>query len=216
MRCSPHAGVHCTFLMSRSVPARSPLAVHADEPLRRGAEDQRRLVAPAMRIAVRIRCLVHQPAALFQLGDDHGSCGIDPKACDQLGLRGKAAVGPDRVDHRQAVALADRRSPPGRARARYARRRCRPRASRARPGSPAPAWRARDARAAGPRAPRRCSGRGSGLPGRNAPGRPAPVQRRAPGFPHRASPGRARSRTQIPLGPPPPRSPAASRASWSR
>ena len=32
--------------------AQRPLAIHADEPLRRGAEDQRRLRAPGMRIGV--------------------------------------------------------------------------------------------------------------------------------------------------------------------
>ena len=46
--------------------ARRPGLLHADEPLRRGAEDDRRLVAPAVRIAVRDLRVGEQHAALAQ------------------------------------------------------------------------------------------------------------------------------------------------------
>src|SRR5690349_22413871 len=48
------------------------LLVHADEPLRRGAEDHRRLVAPAMWIAVSDGLVLQQPSALLQLLDEDG------------------------------------------------------------------------------------------------------------------------------------------------
>ena len=44
--------------------------VHADEPLRRGAEDDRRLVAPAMRIAVTEWLMLEQHATLAEHIDD--------------------------------------------------------------------------------------------------------------------------------------------------
>ena len=44
--------------------------VHADEPLRRGAEDQRRLVPPAVRVTVRDGGLVQQRTARFQRGQN--------------------------------------------------------------------------------------------------------------------------------------------------
>ena len=56
------------------------LLVHADEPLRRGAEDHRRLVAPAMRIAVLDTARDAQPAARLQLLDD-GSARLRPASC---------------------------------------------------------------------------------------------------------------------------------------
>ena len=87
-----------------------PLLVHADEPLRRGAEDHRRLVAPAMRVAVAQRLLVQQlpvgraaPAMMTLVGL------LDlqarrPAACSAR----KRAVVAHRVDHRQPVLHADR------------------------------------------------------------------------------------------------------------
>jgi hypothetical protein len=46
------------------------LLVHADEPLRRGAENHGRLVPPAMRVAVSERHVMHQATTLFQQLDD--------------------------------------------------------------------------------------------------------------------------------------------------
>jgi hypothetical protein len=46
------------------------LLIHADEPLRRGAKDQRRLVAPAMRIAVPDLLVFEQTTSSLELLDD--------------------------------------------------------------------------------------------------------------------------------------------------
>src|SRR6185437_12294259 len=40
------------------------LLIHADEPLRRGAEDQRTLVSPAVRVAVAIGLVMPEPASM--------------------------------------------------------------------------------------------------------------------------------------------------------
>ena len=112
MRCSPQAGVHCTLWMSRSAFARRPVLLHADEPLRRGAEDHRRLVAPAMRIAVRdsSRDAAARPLRLQRLDDDaaalrRASC--RRRAACRAGSGRRCRTG---FDHRQAVALADAKS----------------------------------------------------------------------------------------------------------
>ena len=128
------------------------LLVHADEPLRRGAEDHRRLVAPAMRIAVLDLLVLEQPAAALELLDEHFAALVHLQAGDERRALAEAAVAHHRVVDRQAVFLADRRSRPGHARARCARRRCRPRASRGRRRSPARVSAGTDARAAGARA----------------------------------------------------------------
>src|SRR3990167_3430443 len=54
------------------------LLVHADEPLRGGAVDQRGLVAPAVHIAVLDGFVLEQRADLFQFGDD-GRVGLPDK-----------------------------------------------------------------------------------------------------------------------------------------
>ena len=60
MRCSPQAGVHCTPLMSRSVCSRSCACSMLMNHCGRGAEDDRALVAPAMRVTVAEGLLVQQ------------------------------------------------------------------------------------------------------------------------------------------------------------
>ena len=130
MRCSPQRGRPLHLLdVAQRVRAQA-LLVHADEPLRRGAEDHRRLVAPAMRIAVLDRLVLEQAAARFELLDEHFTGFVHLHAGDEGRALTEAAVTHHRVVDRQAVFLADRRSRPGHARARCARRRCRLRASR--------------------------------------------------------------------------------------
>ncbi len=107
MRCSPQAGVQCTCRMSRSACARRPVLVHADEPLRRGAEDQRALVTPAVWIAVAQRCLAQQQPIVGQPLHDHAVGLIDLERADQRRRRLEAPVRTDRVDDRQPVAHAD-------------------------------------------------------------------------------------------------------------
>ncbi len=132
MRCSPQAGVQRTRLMSRSALRAQTALIHADEPLRRGAEDQRRLVAPAMRVAVPQRLLVQQRTSALELLHHDGIGVVDAQTSHQRRVGDEAAVRPHRIDHRQAVACSRLRSPPGRAPAPCAPRRCRHRASRAR------------------------------------------------------------------------------------
>jgi hypothetical protein len=73
---------------------------HADEPLRRGAEDRRRLVAPAVGDAVvvlesrqqmRPRCASMLDDLRIGLGDLHPA--------EQRQVRGEAAIALHRVDH---------------------------------------------------------------------------------------------------------------------
>src|SRR6202035_3165532 len=46
------------------------LGIHADEPLRGRAEDERALVAPAMRIAVLVGRMLEEPGALLEHRDN--------------------------------------------------------------------------------------------------------------------------------------------------
>ena len=110
------------------------LLLHADEPLRRSAEDHRRLVPPAMRIAVSERLVVNQAPTLLQRRDDDGIGLLDFQAGDQRRARVEAAVIPYRIRDRAGCNAAQRRSPHGRARARCARHPYPHRASRARRG----------------------------------------------------------------------------------
>ena len=87
MRCSPQAGVQCTCVMSSQRMRAQPRLVHADEPLRRGAKDQRRLVAPAMRVAVPQRLLSQQRAAALEFLHDHCVGLIDPQPGHQRRAR---------------------------------------------------------------------------------------------------------------------------------
>src|SRR6185312_3912794 len=82
-------------------------AIHADEPLRRGPEDDRRLVAPAMRVAVHEGLVMHQPAALPQRIEEHAVRLIDAQSRYERGVGEEAAVVGHRVDDGQPVALPD-------------------------------------------------------------------------------------------------------------
>ena len=92
--------------VSRSVPApvdgehagRVPTAVHADEPLRGGAVDHRRLVAPAVRIAVLQRRAGVEPPGAAQRLDDRRHGLPDRLAAEQRPVGRIAAVGLHRVE----------------------------------------------------------------------------------------------------------------------
>ncbi len=58
MRCSPQTGIQSTCEIASSARFAQPRLIHADEPLRRGAEYHRGLVAPAMRIGVMVRLVL--------------------------------------------------------------------------------------------------------------------------------------------------------------
>src|SRR5690606_38928515 len=72
--------------------------VHADEPLRRGAVDHRRLVAPAVRVAVGDGLGGQQPAGLAQCLDDVRYRLPDVLAAEQREVRRVAAVALHRVE----------------------------------------------------------------------------------------------------------------------
>ncbi len=83
MRCSPQAGVHLHLLDIAQRVGTQSASIHADEPLRRGAEDHRRLVAPAMRIAVANGLVMQQPPALLELLDDRRAALFELEPADQ-------------------------------------------------------------------------------------------------------------------------------------
>jgi uncharacterized protein YbaA (DUF1428 family) len=90
---------------SRRLRRRASACIHADEPLRRGAEDDRRLVAPAVRVAVRIfsACLssgpwrsVRRPSCWHPRSSGRRRCGVySARTCRRP---------PTGLCHRQAVA----------------------------------------------------------------------------------------------------------------
>ena len=88
------------------------LVFHADEPLRRRPEDDRRLVAPAVRIAVADLLGLEQHAPGFQFLQ-HQRVGFPNRLAGDLADRQRRhvteepAIVADRVGHRQAVFLAD-------------------------------------------------------------------------------------------------------------
>jgi hypothetical protein len=84
------------------------LAIHADEPLRRCAEDDGRLVPPAVRVAVTIRLVMDQAAALFQQLDDHRIRFLHFEPRDKLRIRKEAAIVTDRIRDGQFVPPAHR------------------------------------------------------------------------------------------------------------
>ncbi len=86
--------------------APQPFLLHAEEPLRRRAEDHRRLVAPAMRIAVAVRLEVHEPPFLAQRFDDLRVGVENAQTLEQRRARDEAPVVADRVVDRQVVAPA--------------------------------------------------------------------------------------------------------------
>src|SRR3569832_1116108 len=77
--------------------------IHADEPLRSRAEDQRGLVTPAMRVAVAIRLVMSQPATLFQDFDDREDGLFHLEPGKQWRVRQKTTIISNRVCHRQAI-----------------------------------------------------------------------------------------------------------------
>ena len=94
--------------------------LHADEPLRRRAEDHRRLVTPAMRIAVLAAFPRAAGAALLQHRDDVLVRIEHALAFEQRRARDEAPIAADRIVDRRACTSGRRRSLPGRARARCA------------------------------------------------------------------------------------------------
>ena len=86
--------------------------IHADEPLRRGAEDDRRLVPPAVRVAVADLLQLEQATQCLQFLQDE-RVGLPDRLAGQRadrqrrGVAQEATVVTDRVVDRQAVNLAD-------------------------------------------------------------------------------------------------------------
>ena len=79
------------------------LAVHPHEPLRRRQEDDGVVAAPAVRVAVLVRLVVPEPAAIAQRLDD-GRIGLEHLlAREQLHVVGEAAVRADRRVDLEAV-----------------------------------------------------------------------------------------------------------------
>ena len=82
--------------------------IHADEPLRRSAEDDRRFVAPAAWVAVNQFFHVQQCAFLTQqLNDQIVSLENELAIQQRVSASQVAAVWPYRIGHFQAVLLAD-------------------------------------------------------------------------------------------------------------
>src|SRR3569833_33757 len=77
--------------------------IHADEPLRRRAEDQWSLVAPAMRVAVAIGLVMSQATALLQHLDNRMYGLLHFETGKQGCVGQEPAVVSDRVCHGQAV-----------------------------------------------------------------------------------------------------------------
>ncbi len=152
----------------RSVASRPAVAssgrVHGDEPLRRGAEDDRVVAAPAVRVAVldRVRRTVQQHAALDQELRRSADWRRRPSP-----RAARPAAPSRRSGRRRAPGCRCRgrtagrpRSPPARGPARCAPGPCPARASRARRGPPPPAGRRRDDGRRSPPGPRRWRSRG--------------------------------------------------------
>ena len=81
--------------------------VHADEPLRRGAEDQRRLGAPGMRVGMHQLAAGQQRAGLGQRGADRVGGLVDVHAGEQRHPGIERAVVADRLRDFQVVAAAE-------------------------------------------------------------------------------------------------------------
>ena len=140
--------------------------LHAQEPLRRRAEDHRRLVPPAMRIAVAVR-LDDESAARPARASRRSSGSRRKRKVPRRAACPRRSARRSRPDCRSAGRSAGpSRSRRRRGRAPCARRRCRHRASRARRGSPAPRARRTGARGADPRAPGPWPCRARGAPSR--------------------------------------------------
>ena len=70
MRCSPQAGIQSTCEMASSARLAQARLLHADEPLRRGAKNHRRLMAPTVRIGMMVRLILQQSLIVVQHLDD--------------------------------------------------------------------------------------------------------------------------------------------------
>ncbi len=99
--------LHVADRLARS--GQQQVGLHGDEPLGRCAKDHRRLVAPAVRVAVLVRHLVQQRATLAQQLDDrrvgleHVLAGHERRALDEH------ALPVDRVQHIEAIRLPDQK-----------------------------------------------------------------------------------------------------------
>ena len=125
------------------VEQRLPDLVDRDEPVVREPEDQRRMAAPAVRVAVLVRASRDEQAAVLEVADDllgrlRGREAVQPAV---LGIEAARLV--DRREHVAGRAPSRARSPRRRSPARCGRCRCPCRARRRPTGSP-------DARAAPP------------------------------------------------------------------
>ena len=81
--------------------------VHADEPLRGGAEDQRRLAAPGMRVGMRKLATGEQAAGLDQRGTDRVGRLVDVDAGEMRHPGVESAVLAHRFGHFQALFAAE-------------------------------------------------------------------------------------------------------------
>src|SRR5438874_13249042 len=90
--------LHDALPITQAVRAQAA-ALHADEPLRCGAEDDRGLVTPAMRIAVAQRLLVQESPTLGECIDDHRVGRIDLAAGHERAIGQGAPSGPHRGGH---------------------------------------------------------------------------------------------------------------------
>ena len=104
IRLRPRAGTQRVASIAASALSRRPVgAVHRDEPLRGGAEDQRRLGAPAVRVAVHQRA-AGQEIALRQQRLDHRLGGLEHVQAGEARRRlGVGAVLGHRVGHLEPV-----------------------------------------------------------------------------------------------------------------
>ena len=126
MRLRPDSGTNAVASMAASAFRRMPFrSVHADEPLRRGAEDQRRLGSPGMRIGMQQPAAREQPAGLGQGGADRIIGLVDVHAGKQRHPGVETTVAADGIGDFQPVRAAEDRNLPRHGRARYARSRCR-------------------------------------------------------------------------------------------
>ena len=107
MRCSPQAGVQLTPRMSRSACSRRPCLVHADEPLRRGAEHHRGVMPPAVRVAVDIILGVQQRAVGAHRLDDELAALLEFQAAHQRRVGEEPAIVAGGIGHGQVVTPAD-------------------------------------------------------------------------------------------------------------
>ena len=162
MRCWPQSGTHCTSPMARSACCAQPVLVEADEPLRCRAKDQRRLVAPAMRVAVRRTSPRAAACPLSAEHRDDGVVGLIDVHAGEARRAGDIDAGAiHRIVERQAVRDARREVVLAMAGRRVHRARARIERHVVRRGSPVPRGRRTGAAVADPRARHRGTPRAS-------------------------------------------------------